>query len=838
MSFNQNHIPMHDEQFKIRQLIGDVLRYWYVFALVTPLVIGLAYLYLKKTPPKYKAETLVLIKADEKSGQLSEEGLFNELGFGNKMKNLENEMLVLQSTPLMIKVVEKLNLNYRYATRLGIRMADLYHNSPVEILNWQPYEPDGELWGTIQPDEKGGFLFEYRDKKFKGEFGKVLFLPDGRLTLSRERSIAMNSPLHIHIQSVRKRALQLLDAMEIIHIGKESSTLSLSIKDTSPERAHDILTELVTTYNNSTIDEKNQVYENSIDLINERINMIATELSEAESDVEAYKSRFSMTELSAEGSILMNEIAVNNKELSDKDVQLEILNSVEDFLIKNKDKFEFVPTNISINNLTLANQLVRFNQLLAEGARLRTDLGPSHPDLKLIEKQIQNLRQTIIDNIKAIKGDLQIASSASRDRKLMLESRLRSLPRRERELVEIERQKIIKENLYLYLLQKREESAISLAVTVANGKIVEPANIPATPVSPKTMQIWLIAIFLGLALPSGMALLINNLNDKVQFREDIEKVTEVPLLSMLSYNRNGKNLVIKENSRSISAEMFRLLRTNLSFIAPGEKLKTLLITSSMSGEGKSFISLNLGMTYALSGKKVLVLELDLRKPKQELYMGIKKSQKGLVNYLVNPETSPKEIIKNSGLHPNLDVITRGPKPPNPGEMILSPHLQKLIRLLKERYDLIILDTPPVGLVADAFQLKDSADASMYVVRAGHTRIGQIEIIDDITRHKKLPKAFIVLNAVQLGSIKNYGYNYGYGYGYGYEKGYGNGKGYFDEEKREKRRFKFIRKILKRTSSSQKEASHAKETTKSEKGNFRRNYSFERRRHQKPQDLEV
>lgn len=827
---------MHDEQFKIRQLIGDVLRYWYVFALVTPLVIGLAYLYLKKTPPKYKAETLVLIKNDEKSGQLSEEGLFNELGFGNKMKNLENEMLVLQSTPLMIKVVEKLHLNNRYSIRQGIRMTDLYHNSPVEILNWQPYKPDKGLYGVIQQDGKGGFAIEYKDQKFTGEFGKVLFLPDGRLTLSRQRSISMNAPLHIRVQSTRHRALQLLDALEITHIGKESSTLSLTIKDTSPERAHDVLTELVTTYNNSTIDEKNQVYENSIDLINERINMIASELSEAESDVEAYKSRFSMTELSAEGSILMNEIAVNNKELSDKDVQLEILNSIEDFLIKNRDKFEFVPTNISINNLTLANQLVRFNQLLAEGARLRTDLGPSHPDLKLIEKQIQNLRQTIIDNIKAIKNDLQIASSASKDRKLMLESRLRSLPKRERELVEIERQKIIKENLYLYLLQKREESAISLAVTVANGKIVEPANRPTVPVSPKTMQIWLIAVFLGLALPSGMALLINNLNDKVQFREDIEKVTDVPLISMLSYNRNGKSLVIKENSRSVSAEMFRLLRTNLSFIAPGENLRTLLITSSMSGEGKSFIALNLGMTYALSGRKVLLLELDLRKPKQELYMGIRKSQKGLVNYLVNPDTSPKEIIKNSGLHPNLDVITRGPKPPNPGEMILSPHLKRLINLLKERYDLIILDTPPVGLVADAFQLKETADASMYVIRAGITRIGQIKIIDDITFHKKLPKPFIVLNAVQLGSIKNYGYNYGYGYGYGYEKGYGNGKGYFDEEKEHLGRWKKYVRLFREWYSGEKNLSRSNKET--EKGQFRRKHTLEKRSHQKPQDLEV
>jgi capsular exopolysaccharide synthesis family protein len=357
------------------------------------------------------------------------------------------------------------------------------------------------------------------------------------------------------------------------------------------------------------------------------------------------------------------------------------------------------------------------------------------------------------------------------------------MPRRQRELLEIERQKDVKESLYLYLLQKREEAAVSLAVTAAKGRIVEPAAADHSPLSPVAAQIWMIGLFLGTALPIGLILLIDSLNDKVQSEADVTNSTSVPLVGTLGQSNTSEHVVVKENSRTAIAEMFRLLRANLSYVAPGSEMKTMLVTSSTSGEGKSFIALNLGMTMALSGKKVLIVELDLRKPKQEVYMSVEPAEDGIVNYLIDPSVSASQIIRNTGLHKNLDFIGSGPTPPNPGELIMSARLRELVGAMRAEYDFIILDAPPVGRVADALQMKDLATATMYVVRTGFTYKGQLEIVEDIAQKDKLPRPFIVLNAVPVNKI---GYPVGsYSYGYGY--GYGNGKGnsYYEPEKKSK-----------------------------------------------------
>ncbi len=777
---------MKEEGLDIKLIIQKALKYWYLFILLLPLSLAGAYLYLRYTPPMYDASLLLLIKDEESSGQLNEEAAFAEIGFGNQKRNLKNELLILKSTPLMLRVVEALDLQNNYINLASTTKENLYKKSPVRILDWQPEQEGGELYAELYADKMGGFRLttEIGENQIerRGEFGRELILPNGRLILSRTESNGVEFPVGIAIISKKAMARMLANSLIVEEADKESSILLLSIRDVSAERARDILTELAAVYNESTIEEENQVYGNTIDLINERVQLIAGELSEAEQEVEAYKRRFNMVELSAEGSLLMKEVATYNKEISSTEVQLEILNSIEDFLARNQNKFEFVPTNMAINNLTLANQLSSFNELLAERERLKSDLGASHPDLLLAQKQIQNLRQTIIDNIRSIKTDLVITRNASQAQRDNMESRLHSLPRRERELIEIERRKNIKENLYLYLLQKREESAISLAVTVAKGKVVEPAEAPSLPASPNQMQIWVIAAFLGLTLPAGIIVLTETLNDKLQYEDDLTKLASVPVIGAIGRKREKGPIAVKENSRTPVAEMFRLLRTNLAYAAPGKQLQCLLVTSSGSGEGKSFIALNLGMTLAFTGKRVLILELDLRRPKQEIYSRMENTGKGVVNFLIDNTLPSSQIIRNSGLHPNLDLISSGPTPPNPSELILSPRLRELAFELKEKYDYILMDAPPVGLVADALQLKDLAEATMYVVRIGLTRKGQLQIIEDIAQKGKLPNPFIVVNAVPMNKKYYYGYGYGYNYSYGY--GYAHdSKGYYTREKK-------------------------------------------------------
>lgn len=779
---------MKEDSINYKGFLLVALKYWYLFVIIFPLCLGLAYYKIKSTPPSYRATSMLLIKDDEKSGQQIEEAVFKEMGLSSRNKKIENEVFILRSIPLMKRVIETGSLNYLYYTADRFKKNDLYNQSPVKVVNWLPKEAGTYLSAELH-FERNNYKLVF-DKKtarawggkreFRSEFGKELDLPLGKISFAKVSGGNEHQLIYVDILPVEDLAKGLVERLDVTLMSKESSTLQLTIEDEVPERAKSILTELVAEYNNQSVEDKNLSYRNSLDLITERINLITEELSAVEQNVENYKRQNSMVAISAEGSMLMQQMADYNKSISTTDVQLEILKTIEDFLVKNQTTFEFVPTNLSITNLTLTSQLVQFNKLLEDRARLKSIAGNAHPDVILAERQIQNLRQTIIENIRGIKSDLDITRNASNNLRNGLESRIQSLPRQERELVDIERRKGVKETLYLYLLQKREEAAISMAITVPTGKVVEPAEVDGK-VSPKVSQIGLIAIFLGLALPVGLGLLIKGMNNKIQVEEDdLEKLTAVPVVGMLAESTKKGSIVVKDKSRSIQTEMFRLLRANLAYIASNKGLKSLLITSSMPGEGKSYVALNLAIAQALTGKKVVLLELDLRKPKQEQYAGMNPQEDlGVVNYLINPALSAEDVIKPSDINPNFDIIKCGVKPPNPGELILSPRLFELVEELRQLYDFIIIDTPPVGLVADALQMKDLADASMYVVRNNYTRRVQLGIIKDIAQKKKLPNPFIVLNSVNLSKLSGYGYTNGYGYTYGY--GYVTNSDYFEKE---------------------------------------------------------
>jgi capsular exopolysaccharide synthesis family protein len=747
------------DQLNIQKLLIRGLNYWYLFALILPLSILVAYYYLQTTQPQYQASALLMIRDEKTTGSISEEAIFNELGITSGIKNLENEAMVIRSTSILKEAVRMLGLQYNYTSVNGLQKKTLYKNSPVQVVNWEPAYEYAALKGELflEPDGKYRLELEEGDE-YTGEFGRKLETPFGKLTLSYRGTQQIDGSIELQVVDDESMAWSLIERMEIEILGEKSSTLQLLIRDLSKERAKDILNATMAVYNQRTINDKNRVFQGTIDLINERVYLINKELTQAEQDVESYKRQFNVMELGAEGSLLMKEIATYDKDISETHVQLEILGTIEAFLANDKN-FEFVPTNLTLQNLTISQQIAQFNELLAERERMRPSRGLAHPELKLIDRQIQNLRGTIVENIQSIKRDLEITANSFENQKDNLQGRMAKLPRRERELIEIERIKNIKENLFLYLLQKREESTIRQEATVSAGEIIEPAAANPRPVSPKPAQIWLIAIFLGIAFPAGIVIVLDSLNNKVVSQEDVEELTAVPVAGVLSQHKSKEKVVVQKESRTVVAELFRLLRANLSYIMPDKNLKVLLITSSSSGEGKSFISLNLAMTLALSNKRVMILELDLRKPKQKAYLDIKDSEDlpGLVDYLVDPELCFTKIIRNSGLHSNLDFIPSGPKPPNPSELTLSPRLRDLLAKIKAEYDFVILDAPPVGLVADALQMKDLAEATMYVVRSGVTLKPQLKIIQNIAEKEKLPRPFIVLNGVKANGAGNYAY---------------------------------------------------------------------------------
>ena len=757
---------MKDEKFEPKFLVTKALKYWYLFALLLTLCLVMAYLYLKSSPSVYQASASVLIKDEEDSGQLSAAQLFQDLGLAPNNKKLENEIAILSSTPLMLKAVRDKSLNYEYILEGSLSKMHLYQNSPVEVYRWQPGGPDSSFIGKVDFLANGKFELTYEkadgnEVTQTGTFGKPLLLEEGMLTLRKKGSVYADHTILVRISSMYSMAKELQSNLTVSPMGEESSVLQLSIKDVIPERAHDVLSHLIRNYNENSVQLENEVFRNTLDLINDRIVLINGELNDAEKELEYYKQSNGTVALSTEGEMLLTELTNYNEEIKQVDVRLAILESIEDFLVTKKQSFEFVPTNLELNNLTLTTQLTSFNELLFRRQTMENNLGPNHPDLALVTSQINNLRENIIQSIASIKADLQIGRQANLNERDRIERRLQSLPTRERELIQRERNKGVMENLYLYLLQKREETAISMAVTTSVGLVIEPPIVPKDPISPKKMQVWLIGLFFGLALPSGLLVLILQLNNKIHSAEELAHYSSVPLLGTLGKGDSDDKLVFHEGELTAQGEMFRMLRANLSFILPEQQLKTLLITSAIPGEGKSYTALNLAMVQAMANKRVLLMKLDLRKP-YELEKDLPKLSKskrgsGMVDYLIKPEMRADEIIQNSGIHRNLDIVPPGSKAPNPGELVLSSRLREFVDKARDIYDLIIIDSPPVSLVADAIQMKDIVEATLFIARVEHTSQKNVEFINALVANEIFPRPYFVLNGVRLGKYLYKGY---------------------------------------------------------------------------------
>ena len=758
-----------NEPLNPQALLRSATKYWYVFLIGLGVALAANKFFLRRTHPIYQARTKLLINDNENASQFSEEFLFTELGLGLSTNSLENEMMVLTSTPLLMKVVDNLGLQFQYARMGRFLERDLYQDSPVAVAQWLPRD-SSEFYAIVYPNERGGFVLETEwleeDRSFDGEFGKPLDLPSGEITLIHRQYDSDNSPISIRINTTWAKAKEIQADLEAALVGEKSSIVELSLKNRSRQRAMDILGDLIRNYNQLSVQKRNQDFVNTIDLINTRISMINEELTDVEISVENYKQRFNMVELSSEGSRLMEELSALNRSMAETKIQLTILDSIENFLVKNQDDFEFVPTNATLTNLTLSNQLSRFNELLAEQQKMKNNLGPEHPDLKLVNQQLQNFRQTIIENIRNIKNDLTVTRNSTLVQNDDLTSRIQSLPRYERGLVEIERKKTIKENLYLFLLQKREEAAMSMAVNVVRCEVVEPPFSMPTPIRPNKPKAWLVALFLGLGIPTGIVFLLSYLANKVETEKDLQNLSPLNLAGVIAKApKKSGPFVVRENSNTPLSEMFRMLRANLFFFLPGEGTKTLLITSCSEGEGKSFIAKNLAVTLALSGQRVVLIQTDLRCPDKELSLPkpFSASNKGVVDYIIDPSLRVDDVIQESGLHENFHIISHGPKPPNPGELIMSDRLREMVALLQPRYNYILFDTPPVSIVADALQLSDLADATLFVVRARHTRLSQIEILNKIAKEKKAPSPSLVLNDV---SMRDYVFGkYGFGYNF-------------------------------------------------------------------------
>ena len=557
--------------------------------------------------------------------------------------------------------------------------------------------------------------------------------------------------------------------------GKPGRLHHLSLKDNSPSRAEDVLNMLITVYNEEAVKDKNQVAVNTADFINERLIIISRELGGVETELEDFKRTNLVVDLGATTGITMGDAQKYGTEALELETQLRLAGYIKEYLTDPSKETGLIPSNTGISDMNIENQISLYNAAKLKRDRLLGESSESNPVVLELNNSLRSMRQGIIRAVDNLIVSLEVKRHDASARERRAQGRVLSIPRKEREMLSIERQQKIKESLYLYLLNKREENELTQRMTESNARIIDPAAGSNAPVAPKSMMILLASIVLGCAIPAGVLWLLAVSDTKVRSRKDVEGVLSVPFLGEIPMRdkKDKSEVVVHENGRDSVSEAFRIVRTNMDFMrVKDKKMQVVMFTSFNPGAGKTFVSMNLAMSFALTHKKVVLVDLDIRKG--TLSSHVRVSDKGVTNYLSGRIDNVDEIIRQNELCDKLDIIHAGPVPPNPAELLLGDRLETLIAELRKRYDYIILDNVPAGVVADAVIVNRVADLTIYVVRAGRMDRRALPEVEKLYQEGKLRNMSLILNGTVY-KHGAYGYRYGYGYGYSYGYGYGYGQ---------------------------------------------------------------
>ena len=754
-----------------------MLSFWWLFVLCGALAIVAANFYLRYATFEYSARAILLIKDAGKSGNISAQDILltdNSITGG---KAMDNEIQILKSLTIMEKVAERLKLNRSYYRIGNLKESELYKDSPFLLDSFELFKPtDFGVTFYLEQGDYSTFLLK-KNEEDPGEeyyYGVPFENNIGRFLIRLNPNVAvLKGNYRFSIRPLDVSASRYRSVLKVQRIGDQlaSSVLELSIMDPVPEKASDIINTLIDIYNEEEIRDENKVLDNTLLFIDSRVADLVSELDSVEGGIQQFKSSNEIIRDNAASSMdyTLGEIRAALQQISNYEIQKNLLQSLERFLLQDDFENELIPANLTAESPSLSGLVEQYNDMVIRNKPISLTASKQNPSRLVLEEQIADIRKLILETIQNQRKDIQIPIQALEQNIAELKRNMRSVPGIEKKLLEKMRTQEVKENLFLFLLQKREETALSEAVTTAKTRTIDRARIPKFPVYPQPRMIRIVSGILGLILAALIVLLINFLDTKVDSEETVKQLTSIPILGRVAYRKGEENIVVKHGSRSSINEMFRLLRTNLNFINHNVSKPVIAVTSSVSGEGKTFIALNLGLTLALADKKVVILGLDLRKPKLVSYIN-SSSRAGITNFLTG-QNSVEEILQQYEPNPNLFFITSGPIPPNPAELILAEKMEELINRLKERFDYILIDTPPIGLVTDALLLRRFSDNLLIVVRHKYTRKEMLRNLEMMYRRNELPRANIVLNGVRQG--KRY-----YGYG-GYY--YGKNQGYYVEE---------------------------------------------------------
>ena len=794
-----------EENIDVKELLFKYLIHWpwFVGAVVACLIA--AWVYLHMSTPVYNISATVLIKDDKKGGSAGMLSGLESLGLDGMVsssQNIDNEIEVLRSKTIVKEVVEDLGLYISYTDKDEFPSRNMYKTSPVQV-SLTPQEADllekpMTVEMTLQPQGSIDVNVKIGDDEYQKHFEKLpavfptdkgtlaFFLtPDSVLSSKRTSEETTDSEKTTrNITATINKPLAVAKAycknMTIEPTSKTTSVAVISLKNSNVQRGKDFINKLLEMYNINTNNDKNEVAQKTAEFINERISIISKELGSTEKDLESFNRGAGITDLTSDAQIALTGSAEYEKKRVENQTQINLLQDLQRYM--QNEGYEVLPSNIGLQDVNLAAAINRYNDVLVERKRLLRTSTENNPTIINLDTSISAMKENVQVSLDRVLRGLFI-TKADLDREASRYSRrISEAPGQEREFVNIARQQEIKAGLYLMLLQKREENAITLAATANNAKIIDEAIADDAPVSPRSKITYLIALILGVGIPVGVIYLLELTKFKIEGRADVEKLTSAPIVGDIPLTDEKQGAIaVFENQNNLMSETFRNIRTNLQFMLENDK-KVILVTSTVSGEGKSFISANLAISLSLLGKKVVIVGLDIRKPGLNKVFNIPRKEIGITQYLANPENNLMDLVQLSDVSKNLYILPGGTVPPNPTELLARDGLDKAIETLKKNFDYVIMDTAPVGMVTDTLLIGRVADLSVYVCRADYTHKNEYTLINELAEKDKLPSLCTVINGLDL-KRRKYGYYYGYGkYGkyYGYGKRYGYGYGYGEQ----------------------------------------------------------
>lgn len=801
--------PEEEKAVDYKTIIFEYFLYWPVILTFLVLTLAGAYVYLRYQAPVYSVSSTVLIKQGDKTKYNASSALasMQDLGMLSMANNFDNELEILRSYTLTKKVVDALNLYIDYKEDGGFGYDQiLYKTSLVQV--WMAPDEAEKLPSALQvkmdcsPGDKLAVTLNYTVEKEEHSISKsftklpaVFITPVGTLNFSAapDSVVACVSEPRTLTATIIPPSIA-ADGYKG-RLGAEATTeytsiVRLTFHDSSIRRGMDYLNMLVALYNSDANDDKNQVASRTAQFIDERIHIINTELGTTESELADYKQRAGLTNLSADAQLALQGSSEYDQKRAENTNQLRLINFLRTYIDNPDNKYEVIPANVGLTDAGLTDVIARYNEMLIERKRLLRSSNENNPMLINLDTSIAATLNSVLTTVESVEKGLQITRNNLDLEARKYQTRISNAPQQERELISITRQQEIKANLYLMLLQKREENAITLAAVANNGRVVEVPRAKGL-VAPNGKKIYMMAFVLGLAFPIGCIYLSRLLRFKIEGRADVERITNVTIVGDVPQIKypEGEPIVVCENKNGLMEEVFRSVRTNLQYMLQ-EGQKVILFTSTTPGEGKSFNAANLAVSFAFMDRKTVIVGMDIRKPGLNRMFSLSHKERGITQYLASPkDTDLLSLCQQSSISPNLYVLPGGAVPPNPTELVARKSLEQAIEKLKEHFDYIILDTAPIGMVTDTRLIARVADLTVYVCRADYTHKSDYELINDLKQDNKLPNLCTLINGINMDKRKN-GYYYGYGkygrygkYGYGKKYGYGYGYGYGKDNKK-------------------------------------------------------